>query len=140
MTISPSMLSALMPLLIPALGACLLPIAALDSDQASVKWIRAAMFFIALFALAGAFFYLTRLWATGAQPAFGPLRMDRLAQFGGIFVAVAGALAVLQLWDHLHQEGWVKGETLALLLFSVVGMMLFTATTSTSAIAFAACR
>ena len=129
MTISPSMLSALMPLLIPALGACLLPIAALDSDQASVKWIRAAMFFIALFALAGAFFYLTRLWATGAQPAFGPLRMDRLAQFGGIFVAVAGALAVLQLWDHLHQEGWVKGETLSLLLFSVVGMMLFAATT-----------
>ena len=56
--------------------------------------------------------------------------MDRLAQFGGIFVLVAAALAVLQLWDHLHQEGWVKGETLSLLLFSVVGMMLFAATTN----------
>ena len=130
MNFSPAMLSAFMPLLIPALGACLLPIAALDSDQASVKWIRAAMFFIALFALTGAFFYLTRLWATGAQPEFGPLRMDRLAQFGGIFVVVAAALAVLQLWDHLHQEGWVKGETLSLLLFSVVGMMLFAATSN----------
>ena len=54
--------------------------------------------------------------------------MDRLAQFGGIFVLVAAAMAVLQLWDHLHQEGWVKGETLSLLLFSVVGMMLFAAT------------
>jgi len=128
MNLSPSMLSALMPLLIPALGACLLPIAALDSDQATVKWIRASMFFIALLALAGGFLYLTRLWASGAQPEFGALHMDRLAQFGGIFVLVAAALAVLQLWDHLHQEGWVKGETLSLLLFSVVGMMLFSAT------------
>jgi NADH-quinone oxidoreductase subunit N len=128
MTLTPGELSALMPLLIPALGACLLPIAALDKDQATVKWVRAAMFFIALFALTGCFFYLTRLWASGAQPSFGALRMDRLAQFGGIFVVVAAALAVLQLWDHLHQEGWVKGETLSLLLFAVTGMMLFCAT------------
>jgi len=128
MTLTPGELSALMPLLIPALGACLLPIAALDKDQATVKWIRAAMFFIALFALTGCFCYLTRLWASGAQPSFGALRMDRLAQFGGIFVVVAAALAVLQLWDHLHQEGWVKGETLSLLLFAVTGMMLFCAT------------
>jgi len=128
MTLTPAELSAILPLLIPALGACLLPIACLDSDQATVKWIRASMFLIALLALTGAFFYLTRLWATGAQPAFGALRMDRLAQFGGIFVLVAASLAVLQLWDHLHQEGWVKGETLSLLLFSVVGMMLFAAT------------
>jgi NADH-quinone oxidoreductase subunit N len=128
MTPTPAQLAALLPLLIPALGACLLPIACLDSDQATVKWIRASMFFIALLALTGSFFHLTRLWATGAQPSFGALHMDRLAQFGGIFVVVAAAMAVLQLWDHLHQEGWVKGETLALLLFSVVGMMLFAAT------------
>jgi NADH-quinone oxidoreductase subunit N len=128
MNLTPAQLSAILPLLIPALGACLLPIACLDSDQATVKWIRASMFFIALLALTGAFFYLTRLWVSGAQPSFGALRMDRLAQFGGIFVLVTASLAVLQLWDHLHQEGWVKGETLALLLFSVVGMMLFAAT------------
>ena len=128
MNLTSSEISAIMPLVIPALAACLLPIAALDSDQASVKWIRAAMFFIALFALTGGFLYLTRLWASGAQPVYGPLHMDRLAQFGGIFVLVAAAMAVLQLWDHLHQEGWVKGEILSLLLFSVVGMMLFTAT------------
>ena len=128
MSLTAGELSAIMPLLIPALGACLLPIASLDSDQATVKWIRAAMFFIALFALTGGFFYLTRLWASGAQPSFGALHMDRLAQFGGIFVVVAAALAVLQLWDHLHQEGWVKGETLSLLLFAVTGMMLFCAT------------
>ena len=128
MNLTSSEISAIMPLLIPALAACLLPIACLDSDQASVKWIRASMFFIALVALTGGFLYLTRLWASGAQPVYGALRMDRLAQFGGIFVMVAAAMAVLQLWDHLHQEGWVKGETLSLLLFSVVGMMLFTAT------------
>jgi NADH-quinone oxidoreductase subunit N len=128
MNLTPAQLSAILPLLIPALGACLLPIACLDSDQATVKWIRASMFLIALVALTGAFFYLTRLWVSGAQPSFGALRMDRLAQFGGIFVLVTASLAVLQLWDHLHQEGWVKGETLALLLFSVVGMMLFAAT------------
>lgn len=125
---TPAEISAFLPLLIPALGACLLPIAALDSDQATVKWVRGAMFGIALVSLGGAFLYLTRLWASGAQPTYGALRMDRLAQFGGIFVVVAAALAVLQLWDHLHQEGWVKGETLSLLLFSVVGMMLFAAT------------
>jgi NADH-quinone oxidoreductase subunit N len=36
----------------------------------------------------------------------------------------------LQLWDYLHQEGWVKGEILALLLFSAVGMILFAATSN----------
>jgi NADH-quinone oxidoreductase subunit N len=121
-------ISAIMPLLIPALGACLLPIAALDSDQATVKWIRGFMFFTALLAITGGFLYLTRLWGSGAQPSYGALHMDRLAQFSGIFVLVAAGLTVLQLWDHLHQEGWVKGETLALLLFAVVGMILFTAT------------
>ena len=128
MNLTAGEISAIMPLVIPALGACLLPIAALDSDRDTVKWIRAAMFFIALFALTGGFFYLTRLWASGAQPSFGALHMDRLAQFGGIFVLVTASLAVLQLWDHLHQEGWVKGETLSLLLFSVTGMILFAAT------------
>ena len=130
MSLTNGEISAILPLLMPALGACLLPIAALDSDQATVKWIRGAMYFIALLSLAGGFLYLTKLWALGAQPAYGALHMDRLAQFSGIFVMVAAALAVLQLWDHLHQEGWVKGETLALLLFSVVGMLIFTATTN----------
>jgi NADH-quinone oxidoreductase subunit N len=119
-----------MPLLFPALGACLLPIAALDRDQSAAKWIRAAMFFIALFAVGASFYYLTTLWSTGAQPTFGPLRMDRLAQFTGIFVMVAAAMAILQLWDHLHHEGWVKGETLSLLLFSATGMVLFASTTN----------
>ena len=127
---SASELQALMPLLWPVLGACLLPIAALDKDQASAKWIRGGMYFIALFSVAASFYYLTTLWSTGNQPSFGPLRMDRLAQFTGIFVMVAAALAILQLWDHLHQEGWVKGETLSLLLFSATGMMLFAATTN----------
>jgi NADH-quinone oxidoreductase subunit N len=128
MILSPSELSAILPLLIPALGACLLPIASLDKDQATVKWVRGAMFFVALFSLAGGFFYVTRLWSSGNQPAYGALLMDRLAQYAAIFVLVAAALAVLQLWDHLHQEGWVKGETLSLLLFSAVGMILFAAT------------
>ncbi len=125
MSMSAGELSAILPLLIPALGACLLPLAALDKDQETVKWVRGAMFFMALFCLAGGFFYVTRLWATGAQPSYGALHMDRIGQYAGIFVMVAAALAVLQLWDHLHQEGWVKGETLSLLLFSVVGMILF---------------
>jgi len=125
-----SELQALMSLLFPALGACLLPIAALDRDQAAAKWIRGAMFFIALFAVGASFYYLTALWSTGGQPSFGPLRMDRLAQFTGIFVMVAAAMAILQLWDHLHHEGWVKGETLSLLLFSATGMVLFASTTN----------
>ena len=83
MTLSAGELSAILPLLIPAMGACLLPIASMDKDQDTVKWVRGAMFFIALFCLAGGFFFLCRLWSTGAQPSYGALRMDRLGQFAG---------------------------------------------------------
>jgi NADH-quinone oxidoreductase subunit N len=79
--------------------------------------------------VAASFWYVTDLWNTGAQPSFGQLRMDRFSQFACIFVLVAAAMAILQSWDHFHQEGWVKGETLSLLLFSVTGMMLFASTT-----------
>lgn len=130
MSLSASEIGALMPVAIPAVAACVLPLASLDRDQETVKWIRGSMFVIALFALAGSFFYVTRLWTTHMQPSLGQLHMDQLAQFAGIFVLVTAAFAVLQLWDHLHQEGWVKGETLSLLMFSVTGMMLFAATTN----------
>jgi NADH-quinone oxidoreductase subunit N len=127
--LSAAQISALLPLLFPALTACVLPIAALDKDQSTLKWVRGLTFAITGGMLAVSFLYLTRLWVSGAQPVCGPLRMDRLAQFGGILVVVTALLALLQLWDHLHQEGWVKGETLCLLMFSVTGMILFTATT-----------
>ncbi len=130
MSINAQEFAALLPLMIPASAACLLPIAALDGDQASEKWIRGAMFGIALLALGASFYCLTQLWSTGQQPSYGQLRMDRLAQFAGIFVTVCGSLAVLQCWDHLHQEGFFKGETLSLLLFSATGMMLFASTTN----------
>jgi NADH-quinone oxidoreductase subunit N len=100
----------------------------LDKDQTSTKWIRGAMYATALLAVGASFWYLTDLWMTGAQPGFFQLRLDRLAQFAGIFIVVAAALTILQSWDHFHQEGWVKGESLSLLLFSVVGMMLFAST------------
>jgi NADH-quinone oxidoreductase subunit N len=129
MSLTPSQWAALLPLILPALGACLIPLMSLDKDQATAKWIRAAMYGTALLAVGAGFWYLTDLWQTGAQPSFFQLRMDRLAQFSGIFVLVAAALTILQSWDHFHQEGWVKGETLSLLLFSVVGMMLFVSTT-----------
>ena len=84
MTFSPAMLSAFMPLLIPALGACLLPIAALDSDQASVKWIRAAMFFIALFVFAGANLHVHEL-VKYAPMAFALVAVRSLAKWGGVY-------------------------------------------------------
>jgi len=129
MSLTPDQVSAIMAMLIPGVAACLLPLAAIDRDQATQKWIRGAMFFIALFALGGCFLYVTTLWAKGAQPVFGSVRFDRLAQFATIFIVVAAALAILQLWDHLHQEGWIKGETLSLLMFSVTGMILFSSST-----------
>jgi len=127
---SPDQVSAIMAMLIPGAAACLLPLASIDKDQATQKWIRAAMFFIALFALGGGFFYVITLWAKGAQPSFGPVHFDRMAQFATIFLLVTAALAVLQLWDHLHLEDWVKGETLSLLMFSVTGMILFCSSTN----------
>ena len=126
----PKDLGALWPLLFPAVGACFIPLASLDRDHDTAKWIRGVIYGIALLALGGSFYYLADLWHTGAQPAYEHLRMDRLAQFAGILIALAAALTVLQSWDHFHQEGWVKAETISLLLFSVTGMMLFTATSN----------
>jgi NADH-quinone oxidoreductase subunit N len=129
MNLTPSQWAALLPLIIPALGGCVIPLMALDKDQTTSKIIRAVMYCTALLAVGASFWYLTDLWKTGAQPVFFQLHMDRLAQFTGIFVLIAAAMTILQSWDHFHQEGWVKGETLSLLLFSVVGMMLFASTT-----------
>jgi NADH-quinone oxidoreductase subunit N len=130
MSLTPSQWAALLPLILPAMGACLIPLMALDEDQVTAKWIRAVMYGTALLAVGASFWYLTNLWSTGAQPSFFQLHLDRLAQFTGIFVLVAAALTILQSWDHFHQEGWVKGETMSLLLFSVTGMMLFASTTN----------
>ena len=129
MSLTPSQWAALLPLIIPSVGACLIAIMSMDKDQATTKWIRAAMYGTALLAVAASFWYLTGLWSSGAQPSFFQLHMDRLTQFTGIFVLVAAAMTILQSWDHFHQEGWVKGETLSLLLFSVTGMILFASTT-----------
>lgn len=129
MTLSFQATQALLPLLFPVFAACLLPIASLDKDQATLKWIRGAIFFMATLGLLGSFFYVTKLWTLQSQPAFGPFHMDRLTQFASLFVLTTAVLTVAQLWDHLHQEGWVKGEALALLLCSVAGMMLFAGTT-----------
>lgn len=137
MNLTPSQWAAMLPLIIPALGACLIAIMSIDKDQDTTKWIRGAMYGTALLAVGASFWYLTDLWQTGAQPSFYQLRQDRLAQFTGIFVLVAAAMTLLQSWDHFHQEGWVKGETLCLLLFSVTGLMLF-ATTSHFVVLFLA--
>lgn len=126
---TPAQWAALMPILFPALAGTLIPLALLDKDAGVQKWIRAGVYAVALFALGASFMYLTELWGKGAQPTYLQLHLDHLAQFTGIFVVVAAALTVLQSWDHFHQEGWVKGETLSLLLFSVTGMMVFASTT-----------
>ncbi len=130
MNLSGDIWGAIMPLLMPALGACLIPIASLDRDQETVKAVRAAIFGMAMLALAVSFYYLTQMWGLDKSLVFGQLKMDRLGQFSGILVTVAAMMTVLQLWDHLHHEGWVKGEFLSLLLFSVVGLLLFASTTN----------
>lgn len=121
--------SALLPALYPALAACLILLMSLDRDQGTQKWIRGAMYCTALLALGASFFNLVSVWQSQVgHLAYQQLSLDYLAQFGQIFVVLAAAITVLQCWDHFHQEGWVKGETLALLLFSVTGMMVFVAT------------
>ncbi len=120
--------AALLPILFPALAATVIPLALLDRDSSVQKALRAGVYGLALFALGASFYFLTELWGRNAQPSYLQLQMDFLAQFAGIFLTVAAALAVLQSWDHFHQEGWVKGETVSLLLFSVAGMMVFAST------------
>jgi NADH-quinone oxidoreductase subunit N len=128
MSLTPNEVAAILPLAVPAAVACLIPIASLDRDQSAHKWIRATVFGMALLSLIYSFWYTAGLWASGMQPAYSSISMDRLAQFAAIFVQVSVMYAVLQLWDHLHHEGWVKAEVLALLLFSATGMILFCAT------------
>ncbi|MDR0499281.1 MAG: NADH-quinone oxidoreductase subunit N [Holophagales bacterium] len=130
MSLSPTETAAILPLAIPAVAACLIPIASLDRDHNSKKWIRTVIFCIALLALGYSFYHTVRLWESGLQPNYSYISIDRLAQFAAFFVLLSAIYTVLQLWDHLHQEGWVKGEILALLLFSVTGMLLFTATSN----------
>lgn len=129
-TLSAAETIAILPAAIPAVVACVLPIAALDKDQATVKLVRGILFLVSIFALFGSFFLVTKLWATRLEPVYGVLQFDYLAQFAAIFVLIAGSMTVMQLWDHLHQEGWVKGEGLSLLLFSCSGMILFASTTN----------
>jgi NADH-quinone oxidoreductase subunit N len=131
MSLTPAEIAAIMPIAVPTAAACLIPIASLDRDQSTRKWVRAVAFGIALLALGYSFWYTTGLWAAGMQPTYTYLSMDRLAQFAAFFVLVSAMYAVLQLWDHLHHEGWVKAEALSLLLFSVVGMLLFAGTNNT---------
>jgi NADH-quinone oxidoreductase subunit N len=122
--------SALLPAMYPALAACVILLMSLDKDQATQKWIRGAMYGTGFLALAGSFFSLAEVWHSGVVTgAYQQMQMDRLGQFGQMFVVVAGALTLLQSWDHFHQEGWVKGETVALLLLSLSGMMVFVSTT-----------
>lgn len=122
--------AAFVPPCAMGVAACALSIAALDKDRDTMKLIRVAFFGLTLAALVCDFFFVTNLWANRMQPSYGYLHFDFLAQFATIFVLITASLAVLQLWDHLSQEGWVKGETLSLLLFSVSGMILFVSTTN----------
>jgi len=128
MSLTPDELAAILPFAIPAIAACLIPIVSLG--HVHKKWIRLLTFCITLLALGYSFWYALRLWESGLQPTFWCITMDRMALFAAFFVHISAAYTVLQLWDHLHQEGWVKGEILALLLFSVTGMLLFTATSN----------
>ena len=56
MNLTPSQWAALLPLILPALGACLIPLMALDKDQTTLKWIRVVR-------------YGTALLAVGARPS-----------------------------------------------------------------------
>jgi hypothetical protein len=79
-------IAAIMPLAVPAAAACLIPIASLDRDQSTHKWIRAVAFGIALLALGYSFWCTVGLWTAGMQPSYTYLSMDRLAQFAALFV------------------------------------------------------
>ncbi|MDE3246738.1 MAG: hypothetical protein KGN80_11670, partial [Acidobacteriota bacterium] len=73
MNLTPQNWLALMPLLVPAAAACLIPIASLDRDQDTVKSVRAAMFGMALVGLGVSFFYFTKIWGTGQNVFFSGL-------------------------------------------------------------------
>ena len=68
MSLTPSQWAALLPLLIPVFGACVVIFMSLDRDQTTTKWIRGAMYGTALLAVAASFWYLTDLWKAGSQP------------------------------------------------------------------------
>ena len=129
MTLTYIQWSALTPFLFPLLGALVIPLMVLTRTTRNEKLVRWTMWLVTLWVLYAAIKSLLQLWIGGHQPSYGPLLVDRLTQFGSLVVLGSAGLSVLQLWDHLHHEGWFKGETLALFLFSVAGLMIFMAST-----------
>ncbi len=129
MTLTYIQWSALIPFLFPLAGALVIPLMVLTRTVRNEKIVRWTVWLTSLWVLYAAIRALMQLWMGGHQPSYGPLLVDRLTQFGSLIVLGSAAITVLQLWDHLHHEGWFKGETLALFLFSVTGLMIFMATT-----------
>ena len=129
MTLTYTQWSALLPFLFPLLGALVIPMMVLTRTLRNEKLVRWSIWLVTLWVLYAGLRSIFHLWVGGHQPAFGPLLVDRLTQFGSLIILGSAGLSVLQLWDHLHHEGWFKGETLALLLFSIVGLMSFIAST-----------
>lgn len=114
MTLTYIQWSALTPFLFPLLGALVIPLMVLTRTTRNEKLVRWTMWLVTLWVLYAAIKSLLQLWIGGHQPSYGPLLVDRLTQFGSLVVLGSAGLSVLQLWDHLHHEGWFKGETLAL--------------------------
>lgn len=129
MTLTYTQWSALTPFLFPLIGALIIPMMVLTRTKRNEKLVRWTMWLVTLWVLYAALKSVLQLWIGGHQPSYGPLLVDRLTQFGSLIVLGSAGLSVLQLWDHLHHEGWFKGETLALFLFSVAGLMIFMAST-----------
>lgn len=122
--------TAFTPFFYMIIGVLLLPLMLLFRTKRNEKLIRWAVWLSVLWLLGCALDEVITLLRLGNQPALGAIVVDRLAQFGIVLVLVAAIISIVQLWDHLHHEGWFKGEILILMMFSALGMMLFVSTTN----------
>jgi NADH-quinone oxidoreductase subunit N len=115
-------------ILIPTLGACLLFAISIDPNHGAIKWMRTSMFLLTTIILIASIIYITNTRYCNTKQYPWALQIDRLSQFGMVLALLTTIITVLQLWDHLHQEGWITGKPLASLLLCVSGMTLLSTT------------
>lgn len=115
-------------LIIPLLGAGMLFLISPNTNSNSTKWICVSTFLITTSILIADIFYLTNAKYYNIQQYGLSMPMSRLSQFGSIFALIAAIVTVLQLWDHLHQEGWTTTRPLISILISVSGIIMLSTT------------
>jgi NADH-quinone oxidoreductase subunit N len=128
MTISPSTLIALSPLLIVGLGGIALMIVDAFGDERTELATLSSVVLLSGAALALVLMYSDRS-LVAPVPIAPYLAVDRMAQFFNLTICVGAALSTLLAGGYLREHQLERGEFYAIILFSAFGAMVLAAAT-----------